>query len=507
MSKSHLIFDGGNLMISTKINRRDFIKKSGKITAATSITLGAPSLILGKSNSVPPNVIFIICDQMRGDAMGCVGNPNARTPKLDKMAAEGALCENFFANNPVCVPSRISLFRGQYPHQHGQLTNRSKKIISSIDDTMLDHFRKRGYRLGWIGKNHTYTKDILASLETWENRAREPFRRYNEFVPPFWHSDTLWPEEKCHPRLNTDGAIKFINQAKKNEPFFLHVSYFDPHPPYMAPSEFTSKYCASDMKMPPFVHPGKLNPRIEEHWRALHYDKMTDTDLLETMRYYYASVEWGVDFQVGRILEALAKKNLTENTIVIFTSDHGDFMGEHRMVRKGMFLYDALLHVPLICYAPGIIKKGMRVKNLSQHVDIFPTLIDMTGGSSGDDFPGRSLLPFLNGETKEDKDFAIMASAMYSDLPPNYFNNPELPYNPNSERPFHSRVEDLTWNDEQRTIMVRTPDWKFIQNESHPPELYHMAGGFVEKENVADKKEHSNIRKTLENKVKSEWKW
>jgi len=217
------------------------------------------------------------------------------------------------------------------PHQHGKLTNQSGKFIESLSGSMLGHFRRRGYRIGWVGKNHTYSKKVLESLDLCVIRAREPFRAYSKFVPPYWHSDTLWPEEKCHPRMNTDDAIKFINSAKKNEPFFLHISYFDPHPPYMAPSEYTSKYPSKEIVLPPFVHPEKLSARLDEQYRALHYDRIKDTDLTETMRYYYASIEWGVDYQVGRILETLRNKGLIENTIVVFTSDHGDFMGEHRM--------------------------------------------------------------------------------------------------------------------------------------------------------------------------------
>jgi len=272
-------------------NRRDFLKKTVTTSAAAVATVNAPTILKGRSSGSPPNVVFIICDQMRFDALSCLGHPNARTPNLDKMAAAGALCENFFVNNPVCVPSRISLFSGLYPHQHGSLANKSSKLIDSLTGSMLGYFRRRGYRTGWIGKNHTYSKNTLKSLDSCSIRAREPFRAYSKFVPPYWHSDTLWSEEKCHPRMNTDEAVNFINSAKKNEPFFLHVSYFDPHPPYMAPSEYTSKYAGKEIVLPPFVHPEKLCARLDEQYRALHYDRIKDSDLTETMRYYYASIQ------------------------------------------------------------------------------------------------------------------------------------------------------------------------------------------------------------------------
>ena len=307
--------------------------------------------------------------------------------------------------------------------------------------------------------------------------------------------------------MNTDDAIRFINSAKKNEPFFLHISYFDPHPPYMAPSEYTSKYSSKEIVLPPFVHPEKLSARLDEQYRALHYDRIKDTDLTETMRYYYASIEWGVDYQVGRILETLRNKGLIENTIVVFTSDHGDFMGEHRMVRKGMFLYDALLHVPMIWYAPGLVSRGVRIKNMTQGVDLFPTLAGLTGGKVSGELPGRSLTSFLQGESKKERDFTVFASAAYSDLPPNYFDDPEPAYGPDSDVPFHTRVENLTWKAENKTATARTSQWKLILNESRPPELYKMADGWIEKENLADKRDFRKVRKALEAKIKNVWKW
>ena len=232
--------------------RRVFLEKTVKTTIAAAATFNTSQILRARSSGSPPNVVFIICDQMRYDALSCLGHPNAHTPNLDKMAAAGVLCENFFVNNPVCVPSRITLFNGLYPHQHGSLANKGSKKIDSLTDSLLGYFKQRGYRIGWVGKNHTYSKAALQDLDFCSIRAREPFRAYSKFVPPYWHSDTLWPEEKCHPRMNTNEAVTFINSAKKNEPFFLHVSYFDPHPPYMAPSEYTSKYSSKeiDTKIP-----------------------------------------------------------------------------------------------------------------------------------------------------------------------------------------------------------------------------------------------------------------
>src|SRR5262249_38346832 len=156
--------------------------------------------------------------------------------------------------------------------------------------------------------------------------------------------------------------------------------------------------------------PSLLGGRLEDYCRAMKFDKISDTDLTETMRYYYASIEGMVDHQVGRIMAALSTKGLIERTVVLFTADHGDFMGHHRAVRKAMFLNDALLHVPVIGRAPEIPARGGRTEALAQGIDIFPTLIDLTGGKPDSSLPGRSLNPFLAGKERPDARHTIFTS-------------------------------------------------------------------------------------------------
>ncbi len=486
---------------------------SGRCKLILLVMVGAlllPHAASGQDEAAPPNVVFVIADQMRGDAMGVVGNPNVRTPNLDRMAAEGAVFRNFFVNNPVCVPSRQSFFSGLYPHQHGSLANIDSKRLSSLDGTMLGYFRDSGYRTGYIGKNHTYEDDVLESLDVYVERGREPSRRYNEYVPPHWHADSYWPEEQLHPHLTTQDGIAFLRSAEPDEPFFLTLSYFDPHPPYFAPSGYANRYDANEMVVPTYIPPERLSGRLAAQQKALHYDRISRSDLTATMKYYYASIEWGVDHQIGRILEVLDEEGIAENTIVVFTSEHGDFMGDHRMVRKGMFLYDALLHVPLVWYAPGRIRAGLRSDAMSQGIDLFPTLVDMTGGAVPETLPGRSLKPLLDGQVDDQDDVTVFASAAYSELPDDYFDAPEpAHYNPpkDSDVPFHTRVERLTWKPENKTVMARTRDWKVILNETRPPELYHMAGGWVEQENVAGDPAHNAVLERLRSSIRDVWTW
>jgi len=460
-----------------------------------------------QKDNTPPNIIFIMCDQMRGDAFGAAGNSNARTPNLDKLAANGVMFRNNFVNNPVCLPSRISMFSGLYPSQTGVLNNKHKGEWLKFDGSLPWYFKQAGYRTGYIGKNHTYIDAELDNFDVTSIRGREACRAYSKYVPPNWHSDIFWPEEDCNPGKNTREAIEYINKSSTDEPFFLHVSYFDPHPPYMAPSEYTSRYSSDDMEVPEYIDPAKLGDRLAQQQKALHYDRTSASDLKETMRYYHASVEWGVDHQIGEILKALDKKGIAENTVLVFTSDHGDFMGEYRMVRKGMFLYDALLHVPLIWYAPGHLKKGLSFDNMTQNVDIFPTLLDIAGIEIPDHLAGRSLKNMMQGQVPIDDDFIVYASAVYSDLPEEYWDDPEPYFDPDSPVPFHTRVENLTWLSQYRTVMARTRNWKLILSESHDPELYKMDGGHVEKENLYGQTPYQQVAKELEQKIQANWQW
>jgi choline-sulfatase len=463
----------------------------------------APFVARSQPAGKPRNVVFIICDQMRGDALSFLGSPNARTPNLDRLAATGISFINNCSNNPVCLPSRKSMFSGLYPHQHGSLANGQGKPMP-LAGTMLEYFKQRGYRTGYVGKNHTYAEEAIAAADFVKVMDREPFRAYNRWVPPEWHGDTYWPAEECHSALNTADALRFLDGARDRNPFFLTVSYFDPHPPYMAPPEYTSQYFSYQMKLPAYIAPAKLSGRLDDYCKAMNCDRIKDAALTETMRYYYASIEGMVDSQVGRIMETLGNKSLLDNTVVLFTSDHGDFMAQHRLVRKGMFLYDALLHVPMIWHVPGV-HGGRRSQALTQGIDIFPTMVDLTGGKPPRDLPGRSLKPLFASEPDE-AERAVFTSSGYGELPREVVEQ-HKDSSAAPDTPLHSLAEETSSQVQFRNAMIRTREWKFILSESRRPELYRMNGSWIEPENVADVAGHAAVRRTLEQRLKTWWKW
>lgn len=457
------------------------------------------------AKSTQPNIIFIICDQMRADAFGAAGNSVANTPNIDELADKGVMFTQAYVNNPVCLPSRVSMFSGKYPNQTKVYGNGSpKKDWLKFESSLPWYLKQAGYQIGYVGKNHAFINSALESFDVLSERGREKCRNYSPFVPPNWHSDIFFPEEDCNPAKNTNDAIAFIENSNSKQPFFLTVSYFDPHPPYMAPARVTSKYCSADMEIPEYINPEQLSNRISNQQKALRYDKQTAYDIKETMRYYYAAIEWGVDEQVGQILRAIEQKKIDDNTIIVFTSDHGDFMGEFNMVRKGMFFYDALMHVPMIWYAPGTIKEGLKIEELAQNVDLFPTMLDLVGVKIPDGLAGCSLKELLIGKDAEVHEY-VFGAASYSELPKNYWEDPEPYYDPNSEMPFHTRIEKLTWEDDKKTAMVRTKKWKLIVSETEKPELYFMDDKNVERKNLFGINGYEDIFVELKAEIIKNW--
>ncbi len=467
--------------------------------------LAAPAALAAAAQTAParaavPNILLVICDQMRGDALGLLGNPNARTPNLNRMARMGVTFENCFSNNPVCVPSRKSLFSGLYPHQHGTLTNQQHTFLG-VPDTIIGHFKKQGYRTGYFGKNHTFTEAAIKSLDKIGIRDREPFREYNTWSTPYWYSANYWPQEKCHPHLNTEDAIDFLRTQPKGERFFLTVSYFDPHPPYFAPAEYLLRRDPNSIRIPEYISPDALTPRLGEFSRALGLESVGEADMKQAMHHYHAAVEWGVDQQVGRLLDTLERLDMTRDTVVLFVSDHGDFCGHNNMLAKGMFLHDSLLHVPMIWYAPGRIPQGARRRALAQLTDVFPTLLDLCGSAAPSNLAGRSLKKHLSEDVEETADHTIYTSAAYGRIDFNKLNEGA------DETPLHTRVLKFGMTPKHRTSMARTREWKLVLNEEGPPELYRMNGGRVERANVAGRAEFAPVRRTMEKQLTGWWKW
>ena len=460
-----------------------------------------------------PNILFICTDQQRYDALGCYGNPYVQTPTLDGLARDGVLFEQTYVQNPVCAPSRASLMTGQYPGNHGLWANgvalpEHQPLFSRV-------LADGGYDCGMIGKMH-----LAACFEgRTEPRLDDGFRYYKWAHDPAHRSpendyhrwlasefperyeqaaakggrarhepagfDTM-PTEAHYSRWASTRAIEFLDGDRKADaPFFLWVNFFDPHHPFVAPPEYLARY-DPDSLPDPVGFEGELatKPPIQGRaslasyaGHARGFASYTPREIREIIAAYYAMVTL-VDDEVKRILDRLDALGLADDTIVIFTSDHGEMLGDHRLLLKGPMLYDCAVRVPLIMRWPGHLPAGERRSDLVQWIDLTSTFIDLAGLEPMPTAQGMSLLPLARGDADAQK--RGWAICEYLD----------------SGHPYDPGVY-LT--------MLRTGDYKLVVEHgppalerTHRGELYDLANDPHELHNRWDEPEHAPLRISLE---------
>jgi arylsulfatase A-like enzyme len=369
------------------MNRRSLLKGMGSAVAAMGLSRGAWA---EKGAKRPPNVVFILPDEWRGQALGCMGNADVQTPHLDGLAAEGVLLRNTLANTPVCCPARASILTGMYTSRTGMVANDLR--LDEAEISLGDLFGRAGYRTGFIGKWHL------------DGGPREP-----GFVPPgrrrhgfeYWAANECnhnyfynWyfrdanvpiVSEKYEPEFWTDLAVEFLHESK-DRPFFLMLAPGAPHDPYIAPQKYLDLY-----------DPGKLT--MEPNW----VEGVAGASRREIAGYYAAIT--AIDDQVGRLLRTLKELDLEENTIVFFSSDHGNMLGSQGMILKRK-PWEESIRVPGIMRCPGLIPAGRRTDALFAHVDFAPTLLSLCGLPAPGNMQGSDLAEMVAGKREKGPDAA-----------------------------------------------------------------------------------------------------
>ena len=304
-----------------------------------------------------PNIILLMTDQQRWDSLGCNGNTFISTPHVDRLAAGGANCINSFTPWPVCTPARATMWTGVYPHRHQVIYNTYMmdnllKETSREQRTVFESVREAGYTTAYFGKWHLGDKNP-GLFDVWEG----------------WNSlGGHWVDNKrdgvYKPDLQTDQMIAFIRaQAGNGMPFFAVNGYYPPHNPYTAPREFYERYR------------GKGIPYAG----------------------YYAAVS-AIDHNVGRLMDALEEVGLTENTIVVYYSDHGD-MFSYRGSDHKFTCHEDSIKVPMIFHWPGRIEPGTVIEEFVGLQDLMPTILEWAGLEIPDYLHGKSVAPLLTGES------------------------------------------------------------------------------------------------------------
>ena len=428
-----------------------------------------------------PNFLVFCVDQMRADHIGCMGNDIIRTPHLDGLAAEGVACRRAYVNNPLCMPGRATLFTGMTPRAHRVRTNGIP--LEPRWPTVPQILSEAGYATASIGKIHltpyqlhpNFEKTVTDPLDFPECEQYWNADRIDAVPTPYFGLDHVdltighgchttgdyarWlrktnpdayammrsgrvkpsprgseqsgilpmDEKLHHTAYVADRTLDWLEGRDASKPFYLMCSFPDPHHPYHVPEAWAEMYDPDTIPIPP-AREGELDG-LAPFFRKIHDEsiqlsgrgratKLPDGHIQEILAYTYALVSQ-VDHHIGRVLAKLDAEGLTENTVVVFLSDHGDMMGDHELINKGPFHFEGLLRIPHIWRWPGRFAPR-QTDGLASLLDFAPTVLDLAdvaypeGPASPEApaqppaLPGRSLKPLLQGETESVQDSVVV---------------------------------------------------------------------------------------------------
>ena len=447
--------------------------------------------------SAKPNILFIMCDQLRADALSCTGNW-VKTPNIDRIAREGIRFSNCVTNSPVCLPARVSLAIGQYPHDTGVWDNCPYELPEGTPTWMMS-IRQAGYRTSLFGKSalhrrgpdirqfeyvlRSYGLDVVdeirgprATVNTichmtarWESLGLlEAFRKdMNERTGK---NETLvrpspLPLAEYYDVYVGQQAKNYLRNYKRPEPWFCWVSFAGPHEPWDTPEPYASIYRPEEMPPPKQRPPlrghgpkGELDQRFAET-----RDKI---DNARELRASYAGKVNLIDDQIGEVLQEIENRGELDRTVILFTSDHGEMNGDYDLIHKSNFLNPAV-RIPLILKTPEIKGSGRAGKVLDPPVELFdvgPTLADLAGAQINYRHFARSLAPALAKPNTEHRAFAL--------------------------------------SEFKHELMYLDRDWKLMLNaEGEPYRLFSVKNDPDEMQDLSDHKEHRDLISELKNKL------
>lgn len=459
-----------------------------------------------------PNILWYCTDQQRFDTIRSLGNPHVSTPAIDTLVGEGTAFTHAYCQSPICTPSRSSFMTGMYPSRVHNCRN-GNESFPDAPPLISKLIAEAGYDCGMIGKFHLqssghrteprlddgyrYWKFSHAPRDDWPEGhdyaewVREQggdlnaLRDSNGYVPTEYHQ-TTWATER---------GIEFIDQ-QRDQPWMLTINVYDPHPPFIPPPNYAERFDPADMPGPYFretdlTEQQKLGP-VDFQTAARHPDSF---DGKKQQALYYAMIAQ-LDDQFARLLQHLDETGQRENTVIVFTSDHGETLGDHGLLFKGCRFYEGLVRVPLIVSWPEHFQRGLRSDALVELLDLSATLLDVAGVSLPEYFQGRTLRPILEGTTPPD-DFREFVRCEYYDALDSVFigtGSPDVP-KPSagaaSEKPAASKPggaeADASGTPCGYGTMYRDRRWKIVNYHGHEcGELYDLENDPWEFENLWD---------------------
>ena len=480
-----------------------------------------------------------MCDQLRADYLSCYGHPHLHTPNIDRLAQMGVLFSRAYVQSPVCGPSRASCYTGRYAFSHGATLNYAPLPLSEL--TLGDYLKPLGVRTAVCGKTHFVPNrgemdrlGIDPESEVGQQLIHggfEPYFRddgvhpdrnpdnaaaYNHFLRENgyngknpWHTyanghtdgdgrfKSGWfleqsgapadiPEALSETPVTTSKAIEFMREATAaDQRWCLHLSYIKPHWPFVAPEPYVDMYRQEDVLPANRTAAEAENPHPVIAAFMAHQDSRVYRDEEKRQRVIrtYMGLVKQIDDQIGRLLDFLESENLLEETLIIFTSDHGDYLGDHWLGEKDLF-HEASVRVPMIVVDPDAAAertRGTVDDRFVEAIDIVPTIIDSFGGQMPEErLEGRSLLPLLRSETAEWR-YATVSEIDYA---------------------FRKAREALAVEPYRcRATMFRVDRWKYIHYEGFRPQLFDMKNDPKEQHDLAEEPKWAFLLSILEGKL------
>jgi choline-sulfatase len=445
-----------------------------------------------------PNILFLLTDQHRYDAVSSNGAPVCQTPAMDEVANKGMRFTRAYTPIALCSPARGSIMTGLFPHNHGLLANMSdfngvfsRQLPGKTNFPNL--LRQAGYQTGFTGKWHIsqekdygfWTFDRFHPNSEWKDHVQTPgVEDYfvHEVQRMEWGDEapfcgrSILSEEDQHDTWVADQAIDMIRSfSQKDKPFFVSSCFFGPHFPFSVPEPYDTMYDPDSVERwgnfdDMFINKPTVQQKEMMRWNASH---LTWPDWQKVIAHYWGYVSF-IDAQIKRILDELKSQGLDENTIVIYTSDHGDMLGSHRIFNKGMNMYEETHHIPLMISWPSVTSPGTVCSDFVSLVDLMPTILEAGEATIPEKLDGRSLMPLLQGNTPEDWRDEIFCE-------------------------FHGYEPALC------TIrMVRTEKWKYVYNPTSEDELYDMESDPHELHNLAHMQGFKHVLRRMKN-IMAKW--
>lgn len=483
------------------------------------LALAAGSTLAGSSGTEAPrkpNLLFIWTDEQAARTMKAYGNDKIRTPNFDRLAASGVVFENTYVSQPVCTPSRATVMTGLWPTQSTMVKNGF--VLPAGAQCFPEIVADRAYRTGYIGKWHLGDEQFAqhgfqewVSLEEYSNYSpgRDAPRRSD-----YWHylsdlgykpdhangqftrefASTL-PIEHCKPRFLEQKTVDFLTRHR-DEPFILYVNFLEPHMPYSGP--LNSLYDPAEVDLPP-----NFNDPVDDD-EPLVYREAAKKSATQPLYGFPLRTEaqwrrvianyWGlttqVDRSVGAILDALDRLGLADDTIVVFTSDHGDMMGSHRLIAKDV-MYEESAKVPLIIRAP---RRGWQSRAVAQpvsHIDLVPTLLDLMNAKPAPavHLPGKSLAPLVESAAAT-ADHVFIQWNGFDRRFATYLTKPDQPAEPHTLQQIYARA-------------VVSPDgWKLNLTDCDRHQLFDLRHDPHETKNLYYSGQHQDVIARLTRKIR-----